>query len=67
MVVKLTIKSRMAYIGVKSKDVAPKVGLTQANFSALVNGKNKYISIALLGRLCAALDCTPNDLFEVQS
>lgn len=66
MTIKLTIKSRMAYLGVKGKDLAAELGMSQPSFSNLVNGRMKYLSFDVMGKLCKALQCKPNDLFEVQ-
>lgn len=65
MTIKINIKSRMAYLGIKSRELAPAIGISQPNLSLLINGKTKSVSYVLMAKLCAALKCQPNDLFEV--
>ncbi len=49
---------------IRSKDLAQKVGLTEANLSLLKNGRVKGVRFATLERLCAALRCQPGDLLS---
>ena len=50
----------------KAKDVAAEIGITEANFSLLRSGKVKGVRFETLARLCAALDCSPGDLLDVE-
>ena len=47
---------------IRSKDLAQKVGVTEANLSLLKNGRVKGVRFATLERLCEALGCQPGDL-----
>lgn len=67
MTIKINIKSRMAYLGIKNRELAPVIGMSAANLSLLINGKTKSLTYDNLGKLCVALKCQPNDLFEVVS
>ena len=49
---------------IRSKDLAPRVGLTEANLSLLKNGRVKGVRFATLERLCEALRCQPGDLLS---
>lgn len=49
---------------IRSKDLAQKVGLTEANLSLLKNGRIKGVRFATLERLCEALRCQPGDLLS---
>jgi putative transcriptional regulator len=49
---------------IRSKDLAQKVGLTEANLSLLKNGRVKGVRFATLERLCEALRCQPGDLLS---
>ena len=49
----------------KAKDLAERIGITEANLSLLRTGKVKGVRFATLAKLCEALDCTPGDLLEV--
>jgi putative transcriptional regulator len=48
----------------RSKELAQKVGLSEANLSLLKNGHVKGVRFATLERLCAALGCQPGDLLS---
>lgn len=49
---------------VRSKDLAERVGITEANLSLLKSGKVKGVRFATLEAICEELDCQPGDLFE---
>jgi len=49
---------------IRSKDLAQKVGVTEANLSLLKNGRVKGVRFATLERLCEALRCQPGDLLS---
>ena len=48
----------------RSKELAQKVGLSEANLSLLKNGRVKGVRFATLERLCQALACQPGDLIS---
>ena len=48
----------------RSKELAQRVGLTEANLSLLKNGHVKGVRFATLERLCEALNCQPGDLLS---
>lgn len=48
----------------KSKDLAARIGITEANLSLLKQGKVKGVRFGTLEAICAALDCQPGDLLE---
>ena len=47
-----------------SRELAAKVGITEANLSILKTGKAKAIRLSTLESLCKALDCQPGDILE---
>ena len=47
-----------------SRELAEKVGVTEANLSILKTGKGKAIRFSTLEGLCKALDCQPGDILE---
>lgn len=57
----LLVKKKM-----KLKDLADKVGITQANMSILKTGKAKAIRLSTLDAICRALDCTPGELLRYE-
>ncbi|WP_224483390.1 helix-turn-helix domain-containing protein [Robertkochia aurantiaca] len=56
----------MAKRKMRSKDLAVKIGVTEANLSILKTGKAKAVRFSTLEALCEALDCQPGDLLEYQ-
>lgn len=48
----------------KSKDLAAKVGITEANLSKLKSGRVKGVKFDTLDKICDVLDCQPGDLLE---
>jgi putative transcriptional regulator len=49
---------------VRSKDLAERIGITEANLSLLKSGKVKGVRFETLDKICAALECQPGDLLE---
>ena len=47
-----------------SRELAEKVGITEANLSILKTGKAKAIRISTMESICRALDCQPGDILE---
>ena len=50
-----------------SRELAEKVGITEANLSILKSGKGKAIRFSTLEALCKALECQPGDILEYTS
>lgn len=48
----------------KSRELAARIGITEANLSLLKGGKVKGIRFETLARICAELKCQPGDLLE---
>ena len=46
------------------RELAAKVGITQANMSILKTGKAKAIRVNTIIKMCEILECQPGDLFE---
>lgn len=47
-----------------SKELAGRIGITEANLSILKTGKAKGIRFNTLANICRELDCQPGDLLE---
>ena len=47
-----------------SKELAGRIGITEANLSILKTGKAKGIRFNTLAALCKELDCQPGDILE---
>jgi len=48
----------------RSKELAERIGITEANVSLLKSGKIKGVRFDTLARLCDVLQCQPGDLLE---
>ncbi|MEZ5961053.1 MAG: helix-turn-helix transcriptional regulator [Hyphomonadaceae bacterium] len=62
----VTLDVMLARRKMKSKDLAERVGITEANLSLLRNGKVKGVRFETLAKICEALDCRPADLLDVE-
>lgn len=64
MPVRVTLDALMVARGLKARDVAAEVGLSETQFSLFRSGKVKGIRFSTLARLCAVLGCRPGDLLD---
>jgi len=62
----VTLDVMLARRKMRAKDLAERVGITEANLSLLRTGKVKGVRFDTLAKICAALDCKPGDLLEVE-
>lgn len=46
----------------RSKELAERIGITEANLSLLKSGKVKGVRFETLSAICDVLDCQPGDL-----
>jgi putative transcriptional regulator len=64
MPIKINLAVVLAQRGVKSKDLAEYIGITEANLSLLKGGKVKGIRFDTLDAICRYLQCQPADILE---
>ena len=64
MPIRVTLDDLIVRKGLKARDLAAKVGLSETQLSLFRSGKVKGIRFRTLARLCAALDCRPADLLD---
>ena len=50
----------------RSKDLAAKIDITEANLSLLKSGKVKGIRFSTLEAICEELDCKPGDILDYE-
>jgi len=62
MSVKVNLDSLLRERNMTSKELAEKIGITEANLSILRSGKAKAMRFETLNRICFFLDCNPGDL-----
>lgn len=51
---------------ISSKELAARIGITEANLSLLKRGHVKGVRFETLTKLCRELDCQPGDLLEYE-
>ena len=62
MPIRVTLDQLIVKKGLKARDLAQQVGLSETQLSLFRSGKVKGIRFRTLAKLCAALDCKPGDL-----
>jgi putative transcriptional regulator len=61
----VTLDVMLARRKMKAKDLAERVGITEANLSLLRTGKVKGVRFETLAKICDALACKPADLLDI--
>ena len=64
MPIRVTLDEIIVRKGVKARDLAAEVGLSETQLSLFRSGKVKGIRFRTLAKLCAALECRPADLLD---
>jgi len=64
MPVRVTLDALIVAKGLKARDLAQEVGLSETQLSLFRSGKVRGIRFRTLARLCAALGCRPGDLLD---
>ncbi len=64
MAIIVNLDVMMAKRKMRSKVLAQKLGVTEANLSILKTGKAKAIRFTTLEAICEVLDCQPGDILE---
>lgn len=60
----LNLDVMMAKRKVRLGELAPRVGISEANLSILKTGKARAVRFSTLSALCRELECQPGDLLE---
>lgn len=64
MAIIINLDVMMAKRKIRSKELAERIGITEANLSILKTGKAKAVRFTTLEALCTELDCQPGDILE---
>ena len=64
MPVRVTLDRLIVARGIKARDLAAEVGLSETQLSLFRSGKVKGIRFSTLSRICAVLGCKPGDLLD---
>jgi putative transcriptional regulator len=62
--IKVNLTKMLKLRNITSKDLAEKIGITEANLSILKTGKAKGVRFNTLLNICRELDCQPGDILE---
>jgi len=62
MSIVVNLNAVLADRNLKSKELAEKIGITEANLSILKSGKAKAIRFSTLEAICKTLECQPADI-----
>lgn len=64
MPIRITLDEMITRRGLKAKDLAAKIGISETQLSLFRSGKVRGIRFGTLARLCAALKCKPSQLLD---
>ncbi len=64
MPVRITLDAVLTRRGLRAKDLAATINLSETQLSLFRSGKVRGIRFSTLARLCAALECKPADLLD---
>lgn len=64
MPVRITLDAMIVARGIKARDLAAAVNLSETQLSLFRSGKVRGIRFSSLSRLCAILECRPGDLLD---
>jgi putative transcriptional regulator len=60
----VTLDVMLARRKMRSRELAERIGITEANVSLLKSGRVKGVRFETLEKICAVLDCQPGDILE---
>lgn len=64
MTIEIELRKVLRRRGLSSRDLANRIGITEANLSRLATGKIKEIKLSTLSAICEELDCSPGDVLR---
>ncbi|MEJ6001958.1 helix-turn-helix domain-containing protein [Paucibacter soli] len=67
MAIVVTLDLMLAKRKMRSKELAERVGITEANLSLLKSGKVRGVRFDTLARICEVLQCQPGDLLGYEA
>lgn len=66
MPIRVTLDEIITRRGIKAKDLAVQIGISETQLSLFRSGKVRGIRFRTLAKLCAALACQPAELLDYQ-
>lgn len=67
MPILVTLDLMLARRKMRSRELAERIGITEANLSLLKSGKVRGVRFETLARICAVLECQPGDLLGYEA
>lgn len=67
MAIRVTLDAALVRRGLKAKEVAARIGVSETHLSLFRSGKVKGVRFETLAKLCEVLDCQPGDLLAFES
>jgi putative transcriptional regulator len=64
MPIRVTLDAMLARRGMKARELAAAVGLSETQLSLFRSGKVRGIRFRTLAKLCAVLECCPGELLS---
>ena len=64
MPIRVTLDEMLARRGMKARELAAEVGISETQMSLFRSGKVKGIRFRTLAKLCAVLQCAPGELLD---
>lgn len=62
MPIRITLDAALAKKGLRAKQVAAAIGVSETHLSLFRSGKVRGVRFSTLAKLCAVLDCQPSEL-----
>lgn len=66
MPIRVNLDVMLARRRMTGRDLAARIGITEANLSLLRSTKVKGVRFDTLSRICAVLECQPGDILEYE-
>ena len=64
MPIRITLDEMLARRGMKARELATRIGISETQLSLFRSGKVKGLRFRTLAKLCSALECVPGDLLD---
>jgi putative transcriptional regulator len=64
MPIRITLDAMLMRRGMKARELAARVGVSETHLSLFRSGKVKGVRFETLAKLCAVLECRPGDLLD---
>jgi putative transcriptional regulator len=66
MPIRITLDEALAKRGIKGKELAARIGVSETQMSLFRSGKVRGIRFSTLAKMCAVLGCKPAELLDYE-